>query len=157
MNSHQRSALLHPLGLDFDSFLYAQVGDDNQGGLLSVLSALARLGVDPWEEAARLARLPVDVAIRALSALLAGLPSGSGKPLDTVETATRLVILLPRASPRTTPSAHLRQFESRIGITQKRWLMVLLCTVIVTLVGSQMLRQHRLAAETAPATGHSPH
>ena len=46
------SAVTTPrLGCEFDRFLYASVGDDNNGMPLTVLSALARMDVDPWEEA----------------------------------------------------------------------------------------------------------
>jgi hypothetical protein len=40
----------------FDNFLYAPIGEDKNGMLLSVLSALARQGIDrkyvpvPWED-----------------------------------------------------------------------------------------------------------
>lgn len=34
--------------------LYAAVGDDNNGVLLTVVSVLARQDVDPWEQVARL-------------------------------------------------------------------------------------------------------
>jgi hypothetical protein len=44
---------------------------------LSVLSALARAGVDPWEEAAHLARLPGETATQRLASLIAALPNGS--------------------------------------------------------------------------------
>ncbi len=91
-----RSTALNPLGSDFDRFLYAGVGDDRNGGLLSVISALARAGVDPWEQASILARLPVDHAARALSALLARLPVGPGGPVDLMALATHLVTLLPK-------------------------------------------------------------
>ena len=46
------------LGSEFDDFLFAPIGDDRNDMPLSVLSALARLDVDPWEEAAELARWP---------------------------------------------------------------------------------------------------
>ena len=46
------------LGSDFNDFLYAPISEGRNGMLLSVLSALARLDVDPWEEAAQLAQLP---------------------------------------------------------------------------------------------------
>ena len=36
---------------EFDSFLCAPIGEERNGMLLSVLSALARLDVDPWQEA----------------------------------------------------------------------------------------------------------
>ena len=44
-----RFSLLHS---DLNDFLFASVGDEQNGMPLSVLSALTRLGVDPWEEAA---------------------------------------------------------------------------------------------------------
>jgi hypothetical protein len=47
-----RPARTSPLGSEFDGFLYARIGEDSNGMLLSVLAALARLDVDPWEEAA---------------------------------------------------------------------------------------------------------
>jgi hypothetical protein len=97
MHPPRQNTALNPLGVDFDRFLYAQVGEDRHGGLLSVVSALARVGVDPWEQAAMLARLPVDNAVRTLCALLAKLPAGSGQPGDPVALATHLVTLLPRA------------------------------------------------------------
>jgi hypothetical protein len=37
---------------EFDDFLYAAIYTDKDGMPLSVLSALARMNVDPWEEAA---------------------------------------------------------------------------------------------------------
>jgi hypothetical protein len=90
-----RNPLL-PLGSQFDRFLYAHVGADRHGGLLSVISALARLDVDPWEQAGTLARLPADRAVLALAALLGKLPAGPGEPLDAVTLSRHLVSLLPR-------------------------------------------------------------
>ena len=52
------------LASEFDNFLLAPIGDDNNGMQLSVLSALARLNVDPWEQAATLALLPADAVER---------------------------------------------------------------------------------------------
>ncbi len=92
---------LQPLGSHFDRFLYAHVGADRHGGLLSVISALARLGVDPWEQAATLARLSVDSAVRELSALLAKLPAIPGESLDPIPLARHLVSLLPHDPLRT--------------------------------------------------------
>jgi len=55
-------ALRSDIAAKFGNFLYAPVGEDNNGVLLTVLSALARQNVDPWEEAADLSRLPGDAA-----------------------------------------------------------------------------------------------
>jgi hypothetical protein len=81
----------------FDLFLFAAVGEERNGMLLSVLSALARLDVDPWREAASLSKLPAPAASARLTSLLTSLP---GSQLDTPAPATimRLVGLLPRAA-----------------------------------------------------------
>ena len=42
----------------FDDFLFARIDEGSDSTPLSVLSMLARLDMDPWEEAAKLARLP---------------------------------------------------------------------------------------------------
>lgn len=81
----------------FDAFLVAPVGEDtnNNGMQLSVLSALARQNVDPWEEAARLARLSTETATRELTSLIAALPDRPATRLDPAAIAARLVALLP--------------------------------------------------------------
>ena len=91
----KRSGLLPSLGCEFDNFLLAPIGDDNNGMQLSVLSALARLDVDPWEEAATLARLPGDTATRKLASLIAALPAGPSARPDSATIAARLIPLLP--------------------------------------------------------------
>jgi len=64
------------VGCEFDNFLRASVGDDANGMALMVLSALARMDVDPWEEAAKLMQLPKDGAIKQLACLLGALKKG---------------------------------------------------------------------------------
>ena len=60
---------------EFDPFLYAPVGEERNGMSLSVLSALARLEMDPWQEAATLTKMPAQDATVRLASLLASLPS----------------------------------------------------------------------------------
>ena len=63
---------------------------------MSVISALTRLGLDPWQEAERLSSLSNREAIEQLARLIAELP-GRFRPLDKArEIADRLVQLLPR-------------------------------------------------------------
>ena len=79
----------------YDVFLYGSVADQENGTPISVLTALARGNCDPWEEAARLAKLSSDRAERELVELLAG---GVGRKVSFVEleaAAKRLVPLLP--------------------------------------------------------------
>lgn len=91
-----RMDFLRQGGTPFDGFLYARLGEDSAGNSVSVLSALARLGLDPWEEAAVLSDLPRDGAAERLSGLLTrvrDVPTlGSGQ----AAILSRLIGLLPR-------------------------------------------------------------
>jgi hypothetical protein len=80
---------------EFDKFLYATIEVESNGMPLSVLSALARLNVDPWEEASRLAALPTEAATRFLTTLIAALPGSSSARADPELQAKRLSALLP--------------------------------------------------------------
>src|ERR1700733_9120560 len=80
----------------FDDFLFAPVGEEQNGMVLSVLSALARLDVDPWGEAEFLARMSRDAATERMRALISALPSEVSRRADPAATATRLIALLPR-------------------------------------------------------------
>jgi hypothetical protein len=81
----------------FDRFLFADVGEDRNGMFLSVLSALARLDLDPWFEAASLSRLPAPAATQRLTSLLSSLPSAQLK-VPPPAAIMRLVGLLPQAT-----------------------------------------------------------
>lgn len=85
-------------GTPFDGFLYANLGLDNEGNTVSVLSALARLGHDPWDEAAELSALSVAGAQTRLSALLAGFADVPQIGRDPRATIPQLVALLPMAA-----------------------------------------------------------
>jgi hypothetical protein len=52
-----------------NAFLFAEVGVELNGSALTILSALARLGEDPWAEAARWAKGPRLTAIDMLSCI----------------------------------------------------------------------------------------
>ena len=60
----------------FNDFLYATVGDEDNGMVLTMLSVLARCGVDPWNEAARLNELPTEAATKRLTLMISGQPRG---------------------------------------------------------------------------------
>lgn len=104
------SALAWGLGSEFNDFLFAPVGKDKNDMTLSVLSALARLDVDPWQEAAALARLPRETAAQRLASSIASLPDWSSTHLEYGTIAARLIGLLPRQAksgtlPRTSQEA----------------------------------------------------
>ena len=86
------------LPANLGAFLFAEAGVEPGGMPLTAVSALARLGLDPWDEAGRLAKLRDADAVGQLACSLAALP-GALLP-DPTGVARRLVGLLPgRGSP----------------------------------------------------------
>ena len=71
----------------FDRFLFAPLYENGETPV-SVLSALARQDIDAWQEAARLAQLPKDHAVKKSD-------SERWSPSEASITAARLVELLP--------------------------------------------------------------
>ena len=86
--------LLHS---EFNEFLYAPIGEEPNGVALSVISALTRMEIDPWQEAARLAGLRKDVAVQTLAVTIADFPGGWWTQSDARGIAARLIALLPGA------------------------------------------------------------
>jgi len=91
------AALTPLLGREFDSFLFALIGEDRNGTALSVLSALAQFDVDPWQETVSLARMPREPATERLAALIAATPIDFATGPSAATTAARLIALLPQA------------------------------------------------------------
>jgi hypothetical protein len=151
------------LGTEFNPFLFAPVGTDRNGGPLSVVSALARLDLDPWTEAANLARLPRAVAAGRLAALLRRFTELPHIASDSGAIAPRLLALLPnqtlpalptsaiRALAKPGPSAR-RQRASRSGAAG---LGVLLA--IAVLCGLQYISQTPHAPDGASANSSLTH
>jgi hypothetical protein len=84
------------LSPEFDNFLFAPIGEEGNGMLLSVLSAFTRLNIDPWREAARLSALSKEKAVEALAPVIARIPLGRWTVVDIPTIARRLVDILPR-------------------------------------------------------------
>ncbi|WP_131196810.1 hypothetical protein [Lichenihabitans psoromatis] len=122
------------LGPEFGPFLYASVGDEGNGMMLSVLSALARRDLDPWKEAAELAKLPVDAAAKRLASLIAGLPGTAGR-LEAGAAANRLILLLPNSSSTVPLSATI--IEDNLGLTKGS--LVIWMIVMSLIMGAQVL------------------
>ena len=93
---------------ELNDFLFAIVGTERNGMTLSLVSAFARLGSDPWREARRLAGLPKLEAIDSLALTIAGMPASIWTLPDATTIAARLVALLPTrsGSPEPGPSTH---------------------------------------------------
>ena len=91
------AALTPLLGREFDSFLFASIGEDRNGTTLSLLSALARFDVDPWQETVSLARMPRERAKERLTALIAATTIDFAASPSAATIAARLIALLPQA------------------------------------------------------------
>ncbi|MGH7033477.1 MAG: hypothetical protein ACREFL_07090 [Stellaceae bacterium] len=120
MRAHEATPPLafSPLKSEFNDFLFAPIGEEKNGVVLTVLSALARLGVDPWQESASLGQLSPDKAAQRLGAIISGLPKGRWTESDAETIAARLVGLLPakRASrlPSLDPASRKARVPSRL-------------------------------------------
>ena len=121
---------------ELNGFLFADIGVDAVGMDLSVLSALAREGIDPWQEAARLARLPWMVAVDELAQLIAAMPDSTW-PLPVARVlATRLVRLLPRRDGQPSLLAQERDAVNQSAPPPsfgRTWLPVILLGIAVLL------------------------
>lgn len=90
---------------DLEVFLAESIWEEGNGSALSILSAFARLDLDPWQEAARLALLPRAAAAEALAEILARLPAPAAEQPNHGALAGRLVERLPK---RPAPSSTVR-------------------------------------------------
>ena len=93
---------------------------------LSVLSALARMNVDPWEEATRLAAMPKAIAERALVSTLGLTKNKTCKLSEAEAIAARLVRLLPQPSDGSTTVTNNIE-----AVRAQRTRYFLLCVAIV--------------------------
>ena len=145
----------------YNGFLHAEVGEEANGVRLTVLTALTRLGIDPWQEAARLADLPRDVAITALAAAIARLPEGNWKVADAEAIATRLAGLLPGHSsaaiaqpqPRAPDSgsgAAPAAASSRPKATRSTWLLWGVAALILYFLFLQFQPDNNLEPPSGP-------
>lgn len=117
----------------YTPFLFTVVGTErrdarNSGEDITVLTALSRIGVDPWQEAARLAWLPRVEAAKSLAATFINLPDTLWTLGDAAGTAQRIVDTLPKLN-RPAPTA----LGSWIFLTWRFWAAVGLVLALVAL------------------------
>jgi hypothetical protein len=125
-------AALSPLiGTEFDEFLGASIGEDPNGTGLSVLSAFARLNVDPWEEATSLSRMPSDAAAARLTELIEVLPRAPANAIPSRMVAAHLVALLPKGKAHDVRSLD-SAFAAR-GLRETQVLMALSALAVIAL------------------------
>jgi hypothetical protein len=91
-----RAARVPNMGQEYGNFLYATIGTEANGTSLSVLSAMARMNLDPWREAANLAGLSAKAAAGRLASMIAALPGRPPVEDEPGTIAARLVKLLPQ-------------------------------------------------------------
>jgi hypothetical protein len=87
-----------PMLPEFDSFLFATVGEELDGVPLSVLSVLSRLGLDPRDEAARLSHLTKEAAADQLARMIARLSDRCWTLSEARKIAGGLIERLPTSS-----------------------------------------------------------
>jgi hypothetical protein len=143
-----RSASVSHFGSEFDDFLFAPIGEERNGMPLSVLSALARLDVDPWQEAAKLALLPGETATQRLTSLIAALPERPSAHTDLGTIAAGLIALLPRRATSDTPS---REASLRVGRTIDFPTIICLILVNATFLAFMAGAQWVAASHQPPA------
>jgi hypothetical protein len=131
-----------PLGSEFDAFLFAPLGEDRNGLPLSVVSHLARMNLDPWQEAGDLATLPAEAAARRLAVSLETLTDPVLREANSRTLVLRLLALLPhrtavamQAPEAGIPAVASADFRARIGAA-------IVIMSAIALLGSQIIAAH---------------
>jgi hypothetical protein len=125
----RRSATASALGSEFNNFLFAPIDGVSDEMPFCVLSVLARHNVDPWEEAAELARLSTESAIVRLTSVITSVTTGPSTQADPTSNAARLVALLPRSAE--SPVAGHSKSPKRAPLFS---LAIIICLVVGTLI-----------------------
>jgi hypothetical protein len=132
---------------EFDDFLFAPIGDERNGMLLSVISALARLDLDPWLEAASLARMPRETATERMASLISALPDRTSAHRAPEAIAAHLIGLLPRQG----DSSARRQEPLLARSAATRTRVIIFVALMTFLLTTQFLMKNR----QPPAQGDS--
>ena len=128
---------------EYNPFLFAAVGEDKVGLPLTVLTALTRLGFDPWQEAGRLSDLPRETAARAFAVTIAMLPEGDWKASDSEAIAARLVNWLPRRGALAIASVEAgRSGSKQMKSTFATWLVWGVLAVALLFLGMHFFSDH---------------
>ena len=124
---------------EFNDFLFALVGQEKSGMQLTVLSALARFGFDPWREAARLSELTKEAATSALAAVISELPEGNWKGLNSRSIAVHLVERLPKHVSPSAKSPQARSIRDQKPKSEaQKWLVWIALAIAVLVAVSRL-------------------
>ncbi len=124
------SDVLHPDGSDYDAFLFAELGEDRTGAAVTVLSALARLDLEPWTEARELARLGREGAQVRLTTHFEAITDIPALALASEGRAAKLVSLLPLRAPLRVPKSLEADINSFPKLSMS-WTTIALVGVVV--------------------------
>ncbi|HQT90118.1 MAG TPA: hypothetical protein PK677_16540 [Acidiphilium sp.] len=111
------------LATEFDRFLFAPIGEGSNGVSISVLSALARQNIDPWQEAAELARMPSNGAIDRLTSHITTLPEHA-HGANAKAIAQRCIALLPNRPIIERPGALISASAEKLPLFNTDYLVV---------------------------------
>jgi hypothetical protein len=130
-------------------FLFAEVGTEQNGSPLTVLSTLARLGKDPWAQAAEWAKMPAAATVPRLTQSIIQMPLCPRALAEAGATSARLIMLLPRQTGATMQTASRTVIEFRMP----EWLPR---AVLGVILGLAVVAGAFVAAPTTPVTPPTP-
>lgn len=118
-----------------NAFLFAEVGMEQNGSTLTMLSTLARLGKDPWAQAAEWARMPKAAMVECLAGSIMQMPLCPRALDEARATASRLAMLLPRPGDMTGQTASRTIADLKLPSKLPTWLpMAAFCVIIGLMV-----------------------
>ena len=115
-----------PLRPDLDNFLFAAVGEERNGIPLSMISALTRLDLDPWDEASQLSSMAKREAVERLTGLILRLPGMHWPSSEAQQIAAGLIDTLPTYGIVLSPTEGARHGPKNIGPGKTFWIMICL-------------------------------
>lgn len=125
---------------EFERFLYATVGEDRNGSVVTVLSTLARLGLDPWNETAELVTLGRDAAGTRLGILLSRFRDVPALGSTHGRVARELSLLLPEGPPaRALQQAASKASGGRLRSSGAIWAMIAVFFILMQVLFSWLL------------------
>jgi len=137
------------LRTDLNDFLFSPIANDENGMHVTMLSALARTGVDPWDEAASLAALSRESATQKVVQMLGVVPNGPSPGDQTTSLAARLVAQLhsppaPKLKPVSSTATMSRENElPQLSLSmlpaRVRWTIYVLGTLILSVIAYRLL------------------
>jgi len=141
-----------PLGPEFQPFLQSKLWEEKNEMWLTMLSALARLDIDPWQEAAELAALPKIWAEKRLAERLGRLPGAPAAFLEVDALCGRSVNLLPQ-TPRLAKvgPAPAAQTKSRLLGLASVYILIGASVTVVYMLSLSAAALPQKGAPVAPA------